>query len=70
MYLTSWFISVFTRVLEFHILLRVFDCFLLEGFKVIYRIALALLKLNESKFFKARTGEVLPLVYKCQENIN
>ena len=70
MYLTSWFISVFTRVLEFHILLRVFDCFLLEGFKVIYRIALALLKLNESKFFKAGTGEVLPLVYKCQENIN
>ena len=70
MYLTSWFISVFTRVLEFHVIVRVFDCFLLEGFKVIYRIALALLKLNETKLFKAATGEVLPLVYKCQENIN
>ena len=70
MYLSSWFISIFTRTLEFHVLLRVFDCFFLEGFKVIYRIALALLKMSESKFLKADTGEVLPIVYKCHENLN
>ena len=70
MYLSSWFISIFSRTLEFHVLLRVFDCFFLEGFKVIYRIALALLKMSESKFLKADKGEVLPIIYKCHENLN
>ena len=70
MYLSSWFISIFSRTLEFHVVLRVFDCFFLEGFKVIYRIALALLKMSESKLLKADKGEVLPIIYKCHENLN
>ena len=69
MYLSSWFISIFSKTLEFHVVLRIFDCFFLEGFKVIYRISLALLKLKESIFCKAKKGEVLPLLYKCTENI-
>ena len=70
MYLSSWFISLFARTLEFHIVLRVYDCFFLEGFKVIYRIALAILKLNETIFSKTKKGEVLPLIYKCHENLD
>ena len=70
MYVSSWFISLFARTFEFHITLRIYDCFFLEGFKVIYRMALALLKLNEPYFFKAKKGEVLPLIYKCYENID
>ena len=70
MYSSSWFISLFAHILDFNIVVRVYDCFLLEGFKVIYRIALALLKLNEQKFFKANSGEVIPLIYKCSEDID
>ena len=70
MYLSSWFISLFSRTLKFHMVLRIFDCFFLEGFKVIYRIALAILKLNESNFSKAPKGEVIPLIYQCHENID
>ena len=70
MYVSSWFISLFARTFDFHITLRIYDCFFLEGFKVIYRMALALLKLNEPYFFKAKKGEVLPLIYKCYENID
>ena len=70
MYLSSWFISLFARTLDFHIVLRVYDCFFLEGFKVIYRIALAILKLNETIFCKTKKGEVLPLIYKCHENLD
>ena len=70
MYLSSWFISLFARTLDFHIVLRVYDCFFLEGFKVIYRIALAILKLNENIFCKTKKGEVLPLIYKCHENLD
>ena len=70
MYLSSWFISLFARTLDFHIVLRVYDCFFLEGFKVIYRIALAILKLNETIFCKTKKGEVLPFIYKCHENLD
>ena len=70
MYSSSWFISLFAHILDFNIVVRVYDCFLLEGFKVIYRIALALLKLNEHKFFQARSGEVIPLIYKCNEDLD
>ena len=70
MYSSSWFISLFAHILDFNIVVRVYDCFLLEGFKVIYRIALALLKLNEQKFFQAHSGEVIPLIYKCNEDLD
>ena len=70
MYVSTWFISLFSRSLEFQIVLRIFDCFFLEGFKVIYRISLALLKLKENQFCKSRKGSSLPLLQKVTTNIN
>ena len=70
MYASSWFISLFARTVDFNIAVRILDCFFLEGFKVIYRISLALFKLSENAFCSAKKGETLPLLYKVQENIN
>ena len=70
MYASTWFISLFARSLEFKIVIRIFDCFFLEGFKVIYRIALALLKLKENDFCKGSKGCSLPLLQKVLENVN
>ena len=56
MYASEWFICLFSRNLEFNALVRVFDIFLLEGFKVIYRFALAFLKLKEDKFLAGKDG--------------
>ena len=70
MYASSWFISLFARTVKFDIALRIYDCFFLEGFKVIYRISLALLKLRENSFCEAKKGETIPLLYKVQENID
>ena len=69
MYLTAWFISLYARTFEFETVLRIYDCFFLEGFKVIYRIALSILKLNENVFLKVKKGEVLPLIYTCTDNL-
>lgn len=46
-YASEWFICLFSRNLEFDVLVRIMDCFLLEGFKVIYRFSLAFLKSKE-----------------------
>ena len=70
MYVSTWFISLFARSLEFQIVLRIFDCFFLEGFKVIYRVSLALLKLKENQFCKSHKGSSLPLLQNVTVNIN
>ena len=70
MYASTWLISIFANTLEFKIVLRIFDCLFLEGFKVIYRITLALLKLKENEFLKAGQGETMPLLVACTKNLD
>lgn len=70
MYASQWFISLFARSLDFDIVLRIFDCFFLEGFKVIYRITLGLLKLKESDFCNSDKGCSLPLLQSVLQNVN
>ncbi|KAK9807796.1 hypothetical protein WJX72_009633 [[Myrmecia] bisecta] len=49
MYCSHWFITIFAYTLPFDHLLRVWDIFLLEGIKVVFRVGLALLKTAESE---------------------
>ncbi|XP_053380466.1 uncharacterized protein LOC123534907 isoform X2 [Mercenaria mercenaria] len=43
----NWFLAVFFDAVPFQTLLRIWDCFLLEGPKVLFRFSLAILKLHE-----------------------
>ena len=72
MYASEWFICLFSRNLEFNILVRIFDVFLLEGYKVIYRFALAFLKLKEEKFLEGKDGlaSIMPIINECTENVD
>lgn len=45
---STWFTHLFVDQLPFETLLRLWDCFLHEGSKVLFRVALALFKLNQS----------------------
>lgn len=47
LYSSQWFITVFTSSLSFGALLRIWDVFLLEGWKMVYRVVLAILKNSE-----------------------
>lgn len=64
MYASQWFIAIFTNCFEFKILVRFFDVFLLEGEKVLYRFALATLKLSESKLISQRNFEGILGIFK------
>ena len=72
MYASEWFICLFSRNLEFNVLVRIFDVFLLEGYKVIYRFALAFLKLKEDKFLEGKDGlaSIMPIINECTENVD
>lgn len=64
MYASEWFITLFSRELHFDILSRIFDSFLLEGFKIIYRISIALFKLKEKEILNSFEGliDIMPII--------
>ena len=48
MYATNWFVTNFTATFPFELNVRIWDCFLCENHKIIFRIPLAFFKLRES----------------------
>ena len=71
LYSSEWFLCLFTKDLKFKYVVRIFDVFLLEGFKVIYRFALAFLKLRE-KYFIQSNGimETMNALHETIDNID
>ena len=71
-YASEWFICLFARNLDINILVRVFDTFILEGFKVIYRFALAFIKLKEEELIERRRGvdSTFLIMEDCLKNVN
>lgn len=52
----NWFLVVFADSLISNILLRVWDAFLYEGTKVVFRYALAIFKYNEEEILRLQDG--------------
>ncbi|GMR40590.1 hypothetical protein PMAYCL1PPCAC_10785, partial [Pristionchus mayeri] len=51
----SWFLTCFVDILPHSIYLNIFDVFLYEGNKILFRFALALLKLGEPRVLQCKT---------------
>ena len=70
MYASQWFFTLYTNCLPFDLLVRIFDCYLLEGEKIIYRIGLAILKINENELLKVKHfEEFMENLRNCTKNI-
>ncbi|KAF2016124.1 RabGAP/TBC [Aaosphaeria arxii CBS 175.79] len=54
---TSWFMSIFVGVLPIEVVLRVWDAFLYEGPRALFRYALAIFKLGEPDIRKFHAGD-------------
>ncbi|CAD2213225.1 rab-like GTPase activating protein [Angomonas deanei] len=68
-YATHWFLTLFTYYLNFGLISRIWDMFLCEGWKIIFRFALALLKIDQQRLLGAATETELLMVLKdIQEN--
>lgn len=53
-YGVNWYMTLFAGYLPFKLFLRVFDIFLNEGWKIIYRAALAVLKIKSEYILKQK----------------
>jgi len=58
LYAARWVVTCFT-CFSFDLALRVFDAFLLEGWKIIYRVALALLRISERELLKMPFDQIV-----------
>lgn len=55
----SWFITIFAVNAPADILSRVWDLFILQGMKMIYKIIIALLKINEELLLSLMFDEIM-----------
>lgn len=73
LYMTDWFLCAMTRTLPWDTLLRVWDCFLCEGIKVIFKVALVIVaaSLSPHKVRKSSNGlcETLEVLRSPQPRI-
>lgn len=73
LYMTDWFLCAMTRTLPWETLLRVWDCFLAEGIRVVFKVALVILgaSLNSHKVRKQCNGlcETLEVLRNPPDNV-
>ena len=72
LYASEWFICLFSKDLKPNTLVRIFDTFIYEGYKVIYRFALAFLKMKEKELVNGKPGIIytMDVMKKIFENID
>jgi len=58
MFAYKWFLTLFGCVLPLDVVFRIFDCFLCEGWEIILRFGLALLKYSESKLINVPIDDI------------
>jgi len=62
----SWFLSLFTDCLPVETLFRVWDVFLVDGIDVLFRVAFAILHMNEQELLQCQS---IPAVYVALESL-
>jgi len=69
MYASQWFMTVCIYNFPFSTVVRVWDIFLSEGVKIIFRIALALLKLNQEALLSKSFEQILQTLKQASGRI-
>jgi len=64
MYATQWLLTIFAYSFPFPAVARIWDAFLFEGWKVVFRVALAALAGAEGKLMGALSFEGVMMAFK------
>lgn len=52
LYASGWYLTCFTNSMRFELIVRIMDCFLMEGKKIIHRFSLAILSMCQNDLLK------------------
>jgi hypothetical protein len=70
MYATQWLLTQYTSSFKFDLVTRVWDAFLGEGWKIIYRVMLALLQQWQSQLLKMSFEDILAFFRELPDRVN
>ncbi|KAF8822960.1 TBC domain-containing protein [Cardiosporidium cionae] len=70
MYASQWFMTLFSYSFPLDIVVRIFDVFFNEGIKMIFRVALAVLKLLQETLFNQSFEAALHTLKTCPNSID
>jgi hypothetical protein len=70
MFATQWLLTQYTSSFPFDLVVRVWDCILAEGWKMTYRVMLAMLKQYESRLLKLSFEDILHFVRELPDRVN
>merc|ERR1712224_696789 len=70
MYASQWFMTVCIYNFPFSTVVRLWDIFLAEGVKIIFRIALALLKLNQEALLGESFEQILQTLKQAPSRVD
>lgn len=65
---TKWFICLYADVLPTETVLRIWDCLFAEGSKILFRVALTLIKLHKDAILQTSDLSELMAVFKSMKN--
>ena len=69
-YASSWYLTCFINILSYDKILRIMDCFLFEGSKIIHRISLGILAINHDNILRSDNAADVMGVLKSIGNID
>jgi hypothetical protein len=70
MYATQWLLTLYTSSFKFDLVTRVWDVFLAEGWKIVYRVMLALLQHAQPVLIKQSFEEMLAFFRELPEQVD
>ena len=69
MYATEWFMTLFCRGFDFALSTRVVEIFMLEGYKILYRVAITILNSMKEELMESGFEDILSLIRNCNKTI-
>lgn len=69
-YCTQWYMTMFAVTFTTDVVVRIWDVLFIEGRKTVFRIALAILKINEKKLMESDISETLSTLKEYRNNCN
>lgn len=70
MYCSQWFMTICIYGFRYSTVCRVWDIFLAEGVKIVFRVALAILKLNQEAILARNFEEVLQILKQAPAQLD
>ena len=70
MFAVTWLVTLYVREFPFDLVARVWDCFLVEGWKVVYRVMLSLLEHSSKDILGLQFEEILHYLRALPSKVN